>query len=188
MNTNDLRELLLQLYAEQDQGLRQRFDRSLSFQDGMFDRWERARRLGFGDGASIYNSALIYGDVGVGEQTWIGPGVILDGSSDSLSIGAYCSISSGVHIYTHDTVRWALSRGEEEPRTAPVIIGDCVYIGPQSVIVAGIKIGSHCVVGANSFVNKDVASRTVVAGTPARPIGRVVGDGKDIRIVSDAES
>jgi acetyltransferase-like isoleucine patch superfamily enzyme len=68
-----------------------------------------------------------------------------------------------------------------------VTIGDCVYIGPQSVIVAGVSIGDHCVVGANSFVNKDVEPRTVVAGSPARPIGRVVGDGKEVRIVIDGK-
>ena len=187
MNTEELSALLKLLYSEQDKELLQRFDRSLPFQDGAFDRWERARRLGFGDGASIYNSSLVFGDVSVGEHTWVGPNTILDGSGGKLSIGAYCSVSSGVHIYSHDTVRWALSRGAEDRRTAPVNIGDCVYIGPQSVIVAGISIGDYCVVGANSFVNKDVASRTVVGGTPARPIGRIVGKGKGVRIISYAE-
>ena len=32
--------------------------RSLPFADGLFDRWERARRLGFGEGASIYELGL----------------------------------------------------------------------------------------------------------------------------------
>lgn len=185
MNTDDLRALLNRLYIEQDEDQRQRFARSLSFQDGAFDRWERARRLGFAEGASVYNSALVYGAVSVGEQTWIGPNTLLDGSGGALELGAFCSVSSGVHIYTHDTVYWALSRGLAERRVAPVRIGDCVYIGPQSVIVAGVTIGSHCVIGANSFVNKDVEPRTVVAGSPSRRIGRVVGDGKDVRIVSD---
>jgi acetyltransferase-like isoleucine patch superfamily enzyme len=188
MNTDELLELLKRLHAEQDQGLRECFDRSLPFQDGTFDRWERAKRLGFGEGASIYNSSLVYGDVRVGEQTWIGPNTLLDGSGGQLTIGAYCSISSGVHIYSHDTVLWALSGGEADRLTAPVTIGDCVYIGPQSVIVAGVSIGDHCVVGANSFVNRDVEPRTVVAGSPARPIGRVVGEGKDVRIVTDDNS
>lgn len=188
MNTDELLEMLKELYAKQDQNLRESFDRSLPFQDGAFDRWERAQRLGFGEGASIYNSSLVFGDVRVGEQTWIGPNTILDGSGGVLSIGAYCSISSGVHIYTHDTVRWALSRGREDKRVASVDIGDCVYIGPQSVIVAGVNIGNQCVVGANSFVNNEVEPRTVVVGTPARQIGRVVGDGKDVRIILDVKT
>src|SRR5579862_553155 len=91
------------LYASSDELLRARFQRSLSFQDGAFDRWERAKRLGFGAGASIYNSSLVFGDVRVGRETWIGPCTILDGSAAPLIIGEYCSISAGVHLYTHDT-------------------------------------------------------------------------------------
>lgn len=188
MSIDELLELLKQLYEAQDERIRALFDRSMPFQDGVFDRWERARRLGFEEGASIYNSVLVFGEVRVGRQTWIGPYAMLDGSGGGLSIGAYCSISSGVHVYTHDTVRWALSGGEEPKHAAAVTIGDCVYVGPQSVIVAGVRIGGKCVIGANSFVNQDVEPNTVVAGTPARRIGSVVGSGKDIRIVFDEKA
>src|SRR5580765_5458635 len=89
-----------------------RWQRTLPFGDYVVDRWEKARALGFGEGASIYDSALVIGDVKVGEQTWIGPGVVLDGSG-GLSIGAYCSISAGVQVYSHDSVEWATSGGEK---------------------------------------------------------------------------
>lgn len=183
MNTDELRTLLCQLYETSDERLRIEFNRSLPFQDGLFDRWERAQRLGFGKGASIYNSALVFGDVIAGTDTWVGPYTILDGSGGPLRIGAYCSISSGVHIYTHDTVRWALSGGKCAKHAAEVTIGDCVYIGSQSVIAPGVRIGSRCVVGANSFVNRDVEESTVVAGTPAVTIGRVEGEGENLRLV-----
>ncbi|MBL4722063.1 MAG: acyltransferase [Alphaproteobacteria bacterium] len=160
-------------YETRDQELRQKFNRSLSFQDAMDDRWERAKRLGFGDGTSIYNSATIFGDVHVGRKTWIGPYVILEGVGGGITIGDTCSISSGVHIYTHNTIAWALSGGEIETQQAPVSIGDRNYIGSQSVIAAGVRIGDGCVIAANSFVNADVASGTVVGGTPARVLGRV---------------
>ena len=185
METDELRALLQRLRLESDETLRKRFDRSLPFQDGMFDRWERARRLGFGDRASIYESSLVFGDVRVGEDTWVGPFTILDGSGGGLSIGAFCSISSGVHIYTHETVAWAISRGQRAKTTGAVTVGDCCYIGPQSVIVAGVNIGARCVIGANSFVSRDVPSGTVVAGSPARRIGRVVGEGADASIEMD---
>jgi acetyltransferase-like isoleucine patch superfamily enzyme len=169
-------------YVARDDRLRQDFDRSLSFDDAMVDRWERAARLGFGSGASIYGSALVYGDVEVGAETWIGPWVLLDGSGGGLSIGDYCSISAGVHVYTHDTVAWALSGGVAARRTGAVAIGDCCHIGSQSVVVAGVTVGPRCVIGANSVVNSDVPDATVVAGSPARPIGRVVGEGADVRL------
>jgi acetyltransferase-like isoleucine patch superfamily enzyme len=180
-----LERQLHELYQQRDDDLRQRFDRSLPFADGVFDRWTRAKRLGFADGASLYNSAAVFGSVAVGENTWIGPYVILDGSGGGVGIGRYCSISAGVHVYTHDTMLWALSGGTVEKRTGSVNIGDSVYIGSQSVISCGVTIGSHCVIGCNSYVTGDVPSGSVFAGSPARRIGRVVGVGSDVRVVYD---
>lgn len=136
------------------------------------DRWERAKRLGFGKGTSIYDNSYVYGDVKVGENTWIGPLTLLDGSG-GLVIGGNCSIASGVQIYSHDTVKWAISGGVAQYEKSPTKIGDCCYIGPQSVIGKGVKIGNHCIVGACSFVDKDVPDYTVVAGCPAKVIGKV---------------
>lgn len=179
--------LLRVLYEHSDERLRTGFQRSLPFQDAVFDRWERAARLGFGEGASVYNSALIYGAVRVGRHTWIGPNTLLDGSGGGLDIGAFCSVSAGVQIYTHDTMLWALSGGARPPQRAAVRVGDCVYIGSQSIVAAGVSVGSHSVIGANSFVNGDVPERTVVAGSPARRIGVVTGDGEEVRVVFDGK-
>ena len=180
-------ELLRASYLAADERLCAQFERSLPFQDAMFDRWERARRLGFAPDASVYNSAAVFGRVSVGAATWIGPNTLLDGSGGGIEIGAHCSISSGVHIYTHDTVLWALSGGRCLRREAPVRIGDCVYIGSQSVIAAGVTIGSRCVVAANSFVNEDMPEATIFGGTPARKIGSVVGEGEQVRMLFDSK-
>ena len=185
MNLERFAQLLRECYEASDERLRAEYQRSLSFQDGVFDRWERARRLGFGEGASIYNSALIYGDVRVGRNTWVGPNTLLDGTGGGLEIGDFCSVSAGVQIYTHDTVLWALSGGALGRVQGKVRVGDCVYIGSQSIIAAGVTVGSRCVVGANSFVNRDVPDRTVVGGSPARRLGTVIGDGESVRIEFD---
>lgn len=186
MSPERFAELLAACYTANEERLTRDLQRSLPFQDGMFDRWERARRLGFGERTSIYNSATVFGDVRVGTDSWIGPNTMLDGSGGGLSIGSFCSIASGVHVYTHDTVLWALSGGALCRAEGPVSIGDCVYIGSQCVIAAGVKIGSRCVVGANSFVNDDVPDGTVVGGSPARKIGTVVGKSDKVRIVFDS--
>jgi len=141
--------------------------RHVSFGDLFTDRWETANTLGFGKGSSSYDNVLMLGDVQVGENTWIGPNVILDGSG-GLTIGDYCSISAGVQIYTHHTVRWATSLGKEPIERAPVKIGSGVYIGPQSVIQMKVNIGDKAVVGACSFVNSDVPPGARVWGCPAR--------------------
>lgn len=184
-NMIKLHQHLQALYQAQEKHLKEHYQRSLSFQDGLFDRFERACSLGFEEGASIYNSALVFGDVKVGVKSWIGPYVILDGSGGGINIGSYCSISAGVHIYTHDSVMWALSGGQQSLHQSPVIINDCTYIGAQSVIKAGVSIGAHCVIGAHSFVNCDVPERTIVAGSPARPIGRIIIEQEEIRLEYD---
>ncbi len=180
--SSDLRALLRELYDRQDESLRSEFNRSLPFQDGLFDRWQRANRLGFGEGTSIYNSALVFGDVIVGKRTWIGPNVILDGSGGPLEIGDYCCISAGSQIYTHDTIRWSLSGGVAPKNVGAVKIEDRCYIGSQCVIVPNVVIGTQSVVAANAVVTKSVPERTVVGGTPAAQIGRVVGSGATVDI------
>lgn len=177
-------EALRELYARSAAELRRRWDRDLPLGELVSDRWERARRLGFGEGASIYESSYVYGDVRVGPDTWIGPFTLLDGTG-GLEIGRSCSISAGVHIYTHDTVRWALSGGVHEAERSPVRIGDCCFVGSQTVIVRGVSVGEHSLIGAQSFVDRDVAPFTIAVGAPARPVGRVELSGDEVELVFD---
>lgn len=162
-----LLEELRSLLAQQQGAIQKSWNRSLPFADYIVDRWQKARSLGFGEGSSIYDSSLVFGDVSVGVNTWIGPFTVLDGSG-GLTIGDYCSISAGVQIYTHDTVKWAISGGIHEPERSPVHIGNRCYIGPNVVISKGVAIGDGCIVGANSFVNQDISSNKKVWGVPAQ--------------------
>jgi acetyltransferase-like isoleucine patch superfamily enzyme len=150
--------------------------RTIPFGDYFVDRWEKARLLGFGEGSSIYDSALVLGDVQVGKSTWIGPFTILDGSG-GLSIGDCCSISAGVQIYTHDSKKWAISGGKADYEREPTKIGSRCYIGPQTVIAKGVTIGDGCVIGANSLVLSDIPSGSKAYGVPCKVLGAVEADG-----------
>jgi acetyltransferase-like isoleucine patch superfamily enzyme len=167
---NDLLQQIQELHDQLRQSMKDKFNRSVSLPDLLTDRWDRAKSCGFGEGASCYDSVLILGDVKVGKKTWIGPNVILDGSG-GLEIGDYCSISSGVQIYTHHTVKRATSMGEAEVERAPTRIGSGVYIGPQSVIQMGVVIGDGAVIGAMSFVNRDIPAGSKAWGVPANVQG-----------------
>jgi acetyltransferase-like isoleucine patch superfamily enzyme len=169
---------LRSLHEELRREIRSRWNRSLPFADELFDRWERADHLGFGTGSSIYDSSVVIGDVSVGDETWIGPNTILDGSG-GLSIGRFCSISAGVQIYTHDTVAWSLTGGAAGPRRAPVRIADFTYLGPGVVVQKGTRVGTRCVVGAGTLVNRDIPDHSIVFGLPGRVVGRTeVTDGE----------
>ena len=54
-----------------------------------------------------------------------------------------------------------------------VSIGDGSYVGINAVIVGNVKIGKHCVIGANSVVTKDVPDYCVAVGSPARVIKNI---------------
>lgn len=84
-----------------------------------------------------------------------------------IEIGKRCSISDNVCIADSDS---HCIDGNKKNVTAPVIIGDHVWIGKNATILRGVTIGSGAVVGAGSMVTKDVPKNTVVAGNPAKPI------------------
>lgn len=97
----------------------------------------------------------------------IGPNSIINNSS----IGAYSSIAPHVqiggmeHPYWEPSTSTYLSDGAKRERT---IIGNDVWIGAAAIIKAGVKIGNGAVIGANSFVNKDVPPYAIVVGAPAK--------------------
>jgi len=182
----ELRSDLARFHWERQRELLEKWNRSLPFGDGVVDRWERAKFLGFGEGTSIYDSSVVIGDVKVGEKTWIGPSTVLDGSG-GLTIGSYCSISAGVQIYSHDSVKWALSGGAAEYEHAPVSIGSNTYIGPMTIVGKGVTIGEHCLIGANSVVNKDLRDFSIAYGTTCRVVGKVRVTGKKVEFVYDED-
>jgi acetyltransferase-like isoleucine patch superfamily enzyme len=110
-----------------------------------------------------------------GEDVWIGYFTLVDGSG-GLEIGSKVSISSGVHIYTHDSSEFRRLNLIKDPeggshiKRAPVKIGSNVQIGANSVIAPGVTIGNNVIIGALSFVNKDIPSNCVAAGTPCKVI------------------
>ncbi|GAA0880916.1 acyltransferase [Algoriphagus jejuensis] len=161
------------LHLSLDQEFLNQFQRSLPLNEVLIDRWERASRLGFGDQTSIYDSSLVLGNVQVGKSCWIGPFTVLDGSG-GLSIGDHCTISAGVHIYSHDNVIQTLSSGRFPIDRNPTTIGRNVYIAPNVVIAKGVNIGDCCVVGVGSFVNKSFDSNKILVGQPAKCIGEVI--------------
>jgi len=163
--------------AAWDRAMRQDWDRSLPFVEAATDRWQRAASLGFGEHSSIHNLSYVYGRVEVGEHTWIGPYTILDGSG-GLTIGDWCSISAGAHLYSHTSVRWALSRGAAPYERAGTTVGSACFIGPHAVVAAGVTVEDRCVIGAQAYVNRDLPANAIAVGIPARIIGEV-RDGHD---------
>lgn len=86
-----------------------------------------------------------------------------------ISIGNDCYITAGVQFINHDGGTLILRK--EVPTlewTAPIEIGNDVYIGVRCIILPNIKIGNRCIIGAGSIVSKNVPDNCVYAGVPAK--------------------
>ena len=171
---------LTSLYKKRRSETKKKWNRVLPFNELISDRWEKAQFLNGLSGSSVYDSSYVFGKVSIGKNTWIGPYTILDGSGGKLSIGEFCSISSGVQIYTHNTVKWALTKGKSEFEKKSVRIGDCCYIGPNSIIGMGSSIGKCSVIGSLSFVNSKIPPYSIAFGSPAKIVGKVIVKGKKV--------
>jgi acetyltransferase-like isoleucine patch superfamily enzyme len=166
------KDLLKDLYLQLDKEMKDSFNRSLPFDEYLFDRFERAKSINAGDGTSVHHSCYIYGNPKIGSHTWVGPFTLLD-ASGGLTIGDNCSISAGVHIYTHDTVMKRISKGKLHTHLGRVQIGKSCYIGPHSIVSKDVELGECCIVGANSFVADSFPAFSVVVGSPAKLKGKI---------------
>lgn len=122
-----------------------------------------------GRGSTVHMWARFYDPRGIkiGEDTVVGDHAFLDGR-DKIIIGDHVDIASCVMIYNseHD-----INSEDFHATTAPVEIGDYVFIGPRVIILPGVRIGKGAVVGAGAVVTKDVPEFTIVGGVPAVKIG-----------------
>ncbi|MFN5602743.1 MAG: acyltransferase [Acidimicrobiaceae bacterium] len=117
--------------------------------------------------------------VTIGDRCLIGKGSGIVGHF-SITIGN--DVWTGHHVYITDQnhgyedVTRPISE-QSQPERA-VSIGNGSWLGHGSIVLPGVTIGEHVVVGANSVVTKDIPSFSVAVGSPARVIRRYVdGDG-----------
>lgn len=99
---------------------------------------------------------------------------------NKIVIGDNALIAPNVQIYTAFHPTNAIDRfgvpkedGSFEfckTQTAPVIIGDNVWIGGGAIIMPGITIGDNVVIGAGSVVTKDIPSNVIAYGNPCRVV------------------
>jgi acetyltransferase-like isoleucine patch superfamily enzyme len=109
------------------------------------------------------------GAVIIGDRTMVGLSNVLIGP---LRIGNDVIIAQNVVFsgLNHGYLDVQLPIRDQPCTTAEIVVEDEVWIGANSVITAGVRIGKHAVVAGGSVVTKDVPPYTIVGGNPARPI------------------
>lgn len=106
-------------------------------------------------------------NITIGEGSVIGDHVTLDGR-DKLIIGNHVDIASEVMIYNaqHD-----IHSPHFDPIEKEVHIKDYCFIGPRAIILPGVTINEGAIVAAGAVVTKDIPSKSIVGGVPAKVIG-----------------
>ncbi len=127
-------------------------------------------RMDVGEKTSIHRNCRFYFPPGIriGAHTILNRDVLLDGRM-GLVIKDNVSISEGSAIITleHDPDSSTFAnRGER------VVVEDRVFIGMRALILPGVVLGEGAVVAAGAVVTRDVAAYDIVAGVPARVIGK----------------
>jgi len=107
--------------------------------------------------------------VHIGPRNVINFGCLFDGRRYHIRTGADVSIGPEATILT-------LGHDPQSPdfadRGGDVIIKDKVWIGYRAIILPGVTIGEGAVIGAGAVVTEDVQPYDIVAGSPAKPIGK----------------
>ena len=122
-------------------------------------------KMTVGGKLNIYTKCNIW--LNKNSELIIGSGNINNGFKMScfqkIEIGENVSIAENVTI--RDTDNHFIDKNK--PSTAPIKIGDKVWIGMNAMILKGVTIGDGAVIAAGSVVNKDIPSRCLAAGVPA---------------------
>lgn len=134
---------------------------------------EPHREVVVGAGAAIGAECFVHGPVVLGRNVTLNPRVTLDGGRAGVHVGDDTRIATGVTLFAfdHGIAAGALVR-EQHVRSRGIRVGRDVWIGANAGITDGVTVGDGAVVGMGAVVTRDVPAGMVVAGVPARVIGR----------------
>jgi acetyltransferase-like isoleucine patch superfamily enzyme len=147
---------------------------------GVFINVASGGRLVIGDNVFIGPNAHLTADGGsieIGSDSFVGDGVVIV-AAEHVAIGRDALIAAYATIRDQDHGMADADRPYRlQPlRTAPIEIGDNVWLGAHVVVLKGTVIGPGCVVGANAVVTGPLPAATLCVGAPARALRPVHGD------------
>jgi carbonic anhydrase/acetyltransferase-like protein (isoleucine patch superfamily) len=116
-----------------------------------------------------------------GARLRVGPECLLNGchlsAKQEVTLGRKTNVGMGSRVFDSDQHDFDDERME---RSAPVTMGDHVWVASDVTVLRGVSIGDHSIVGACSLVTRDIPPHSVAFGQPAEPRGKV-GDRSNTR-------
>ena len=134
---------------------------------------EPKRPIVLGDRVSVGAEAFLHGPITLGDDVSVNPRVSMDGGRAGIRVGAGTRIATGAMIYAFDHGMDPAAEMRTQPvRSRGIEIGSDVWIAAGVGITDGVRIGDHAVVAMGAVVTRDVPDWAIVAGVPARVIGK----------------
>jgi acetyltransferase-like isoleucine patch superfamily enzyme len=128
------------------------------------------------DGCRLERSVILHpdgGKISLSRNIFVGPCTVIYGHGgveigDGTLIAAHGQILSSNHQVP--SIPTEIRSMPDE--LLPTRIGRDVWLGAGVIVLGGVKVGDHCVVGAGAVVTNDLEAGVIAVGVPARPIGR----------------
>ncbi|MBO4212842.1 MAG: acyltransferase [Clostridia bacterium] len=115
--------------------------------------------------------------VKIGEHCSIASNVQFGSEPYMITIGDHVRLTENVRLVTHDGGLWVVRELKEEYKNAdifkPIVIGNNVHVGVNSIIMPGVTIGNNVIIGCGAVVTKDIPDNSVAVGVPAKVIETV---------------
>lgn len=129
----------------------------------------------------IAESAVIIGDVTLGERVSVLSGAVLRGDNEPITIGDDSNVQENVVVHGDPGMPVKVGKGVTIGHQAMLhscVIGDGSLIGIAAVLLNNAVVGADCLVGAGAVLveNKSFPDRSVIFGAPAKAVREVTAD------------
>ena len=120
---------------------------------------------------TIWSDSTEKGAIRIGHHCLLCPGVRIQ-SALEVTIGNNCMMASSAYITDSD---WhdVYDRTDPVGKSAPVKIGNNVWIGDGAIVCKGVTIGDNSVIGARAVVVRDIPPNSIAAGNPAEVVNAI---------------
>lgn len=128
--------------------------------------------------AYVHPTAVIVGDVEIGENCYVGPGAVLRADWGAIRVGKGSNLQENSVVHVRPGEKVLLGEDCHVGHGAIIhgaVVEDRVLVGMGAVLMDGVRIGKESVVGAGAVLKEglQVPPRSIVAGVPARVVGQV---------------
>lgn len=131
-----------------------------------------------GNNVNFEHGARFNPELTIGNNSGVGKNCVISGEmyiGDDVMMGPDCIMYSYSHAHNRIDIPMT-EQGFEAP--TPIHIGNDVWIGARVIVLPGVTIGNHVIIGAGAVVTKDIPDYAIAGGVPAKVIRyRAEGNG-----------